>query len=182
MNFFLGDIWHAKGNFNNAISSYNKALAGYKDRDRIYERRARVWLLQGNYANANFDLSKAIEINPQNAEAHNVYAWFLSTCPDDKYRNGTLATEYAKKALQLKPTITHFMDTLAAAYAETAQFNKAIETQKQAIRMLNKKDVWYKSYKKLYEHHLQIFESQKPLRDILIGADLGSGNERGSNL
>ncbi|MBX9788827.1 MAG: fused MFS/spermidine synthase [Pirellulales bacterium] len=62
----------------------------------------------------------------------NNLAWLLSTNSDDSLRNGAEAVDWATKAAaaaakahQLEPD---FLDTLAAAYAEAGQFDKAIET------------------------------------------------------
>ena len=51
-----------------------------------------------------------------------------ATCPDDKYRDGKKAVENASKAYQLDDgKHWHCLGTLAAAYAESGDFEKAKE-------------------------------------------------------
>ena len=69
-------------------------------------------------------------------------------------RNGTNAVRLAEQAVAASSrTNANFLDTLAAAYAETHQFDKAVSTQNEAIALLSneveKSD--YKSRLKLYQ-------------------------------
>jgi hypothetical protein len=63
---------------------------------------------------ASKDFSESIELNPRDAHAHNQLAWLLATCPDDNYRDGTKAKSES-------------MGALAAAYAETGDWENAIK-------------------------------------------------------
>ena len=68
--------------------------------------------------------------------ALNGVAWLLATCEDAAVRDGPTAVTYAEKAVaatnRKDPVI---LDTLAAAYAETGEFEKAIDVQKEAIAL-----------------------------------------------
>ncbi len=66
------------------------------------------------------------------AYAYNNLAWIMATCQDKKYRNGAKAVELAKKAISLSNNID-FLDTLAAAYAEAGNFEKATTIQEEVI-------------------------------------------------
>jgi hypothetical protein len=48
------------------------------------------------------------------------------------------------------------LDTLAAAYAEAGQFERAVTTQREAIRLIGKNDD--------YEKRLKLFEAHQPYR------------------
>lgn len=61
-------------------------------------------------------------------------AWIRATCPDPSIRNGPLAVTDAKKACQLSKWSNN-IDTLAAAYAETGDFDSAIRYEEQAISL-----------------------------------------------
>ena len=59
-----------------------------------------------------------------------------ATCPNEKYRDGKKAFENARKAYQLSGANEwSYLVTLAAAYAENGDFNKAKEWEAKAIEM-----------------------------------------------
>ena len=63
-------------------------------------------------------------------------AWLLATCSNVSFRNGTKAIELAGQANQLLGgTNPLVLRTLAAAYAESGQFGKAIETARTAMQL-----------------------------------------------
>ncbi len=96
--------------------------------------RSSLWALCRDIENSYADLNIAIHADPKNAEALNAMAWFLATWPEKKHRNGKRSIVLATKACQLtdwnNPAI---LDTLAAAYAETGEFDKAVEFMNKAI-------------------------------------------------
>ena len=69
-------------------------------------------------------------------EALNGRAWLRATCPDETYRDGAKAIEDATKACELTGwNDLYCLDTLAAAFAEAGQFDKAVECQEKAIEL-----------------------------------------------
>ena len=66
----------------------------------------------------------------------NNLAWVLSTTPTDALRNGKRALELAEEASELTEfKEAHILSTLAAAYAETGNFEKAIEWSTKAVEL-----------------------------------------------
>jgi TPR repeat protein len=64
----------------------------------------------------------------------NMFSWVLSVAPDAHLRNAALAIRVLEPALAAeKQKSSAHLDTLAAAYAEHGQFDKAIATQLEAI-------------------------------------------------
>jgi tetratricopeptide (TPR) repeat protein len=72
-------------------------------------------------------LEEIIEIAPEYVFPYNWLAWLLATCEDTKYRNGSKAVEMALKSLSINESNAQ-LDTLAAAYVENKEFEKAIQT------------------------------------------------------
>jgi len=67
----------------------------------------------------------------------NNLAWALATNPNPSFRDGSNAVVLAEKAVAAtSPRIPWHLGTLAAAYAETGQFEKAVITQQEAIALL----------------------------------------------
>jgi hypothetical protein len=87
-------------------------------------------------------------------------AWLQATCPNPSVRNGTNAVEFAQKALAAsKLKDAGVLDTLAAAYAEAGQFEKAVSTEKQAISLASRENE-----QKEYETRLKLYQERKPYR------------------
>ena len=64
-------------------------------------------------------------------------AWAKATCPTEKYRDGKRALELATKACELSEWKKQsYLVTLAAAYAATGNFDKAIEWEQKAKDMI----------------------------------------------
>jgi len=82
------------------------------------------------------DFEEGIRLSPKDGIVYNNLALFRSSCPNDNYRNGKQAVELSSKACKLTHWKSWFcIATLAAAYAETGDFAKAIEYQKMAMEM-----------------------------------------------
>ena len=66
----------------------------------------------------------------------NGLAWLLATTRFDRLRDGPVAVTQALRATALLRTATT-LDTLAAAYAETGDFDKAVATQREALAIVD---------------------------------------------
>lgn len=98
----------------------------------------------------------------------NGFAWFLATGPDPKLRDGTNAVVFAEKAVAAtNRKQVGYLDTLAAAYAETGQFAKAISIQQEAIA-LSQSD----QEKRDLASKLKLYENNSPYRDHNALAEL----------
>ena len=87
------------------------------------------------------------------------FAWLLATCPEKEHRNGLKAIELAKKAVDLSSKSPQGLGALAAAYAETGQFDLAIEMQNMAISFVDPDD------QEVYLERLQSYEGGHPWRE-----------------
>ena len=68
-------------------------------------------------------------------QGHNGLAWVLATTRFDQLRDGATAVVEANRATALARTAST-LDTLAAAYAESGDFDKAVATQRDALAAL----------------------------------------------
>ena len=89
-------------------------------------------------AEAAAEMEILLSENPDAALYFNDLAWSLATNPDPAFRDGPRAVELATKANELSEwKDSAYLDTIAAAYAVTGNFEKAVEYQKQAVEKMN---------------------------------------------
>lgn len=77
--------------------------------------------------------AELLEVAPQ--AARNMLAWIRATAPDADLRDGGEALAMARELVNDAPTPT-YLDTLAAALAETGAYAEAVSTQQRALDML----------------------------------------------
>jgi len=130
----LGFIRYQQGRREEAVALYQRVieitpLAAEARRNLGF---ALLGVGRGKEAVSHYE--KAVELDPANASGLSSFAWVLATCPDDAVRNGSRAVELALRANQLtgskEPLI---LRSLAAAYAEVGQFEKALSTTDSAL-------------------------------------------------
>jgi tetratricopeptide (TPR) repeat protein len=99
-----------------------------------------LYAAKGEYDLAVSACDRAMELNPNSASAHNDKAWLLATCGNSRYRNCSMAVELAQRVVEIDPKVD-YIDTLAAAYAESGKFDEAVKTQEMVIDLLKKEGV-----------------------------------------
>lgn len=123
----------AKGDPAQAAAHLRAALAVAPQSVATHLNLASILFSQGQTAEALDHLREAVQLEPDRAEWLNNLAWILATHPDAAFRNGAEAVRLADKACRLtdfKRAI--FVGTLAAAQAETGNFDDAIRTAQMA--------------------------------------------------
>jgi tetratricopeptide (TPR) repeat protein len=129
-----GVIYRAMKKYDDAIADFTRALVENPGYLLAYRNRGQTYSLKKQFAKALEDHETALKLEPANAGNFNAIAWLLATAPDDAIRNGKRAVELAMKACELTGNKNgSFVDTLAAAHAETGDFDKAIDAQNAAI-------------------------------------------------
>ena len=91
----------------------------------------------GRWRSALAAYRRTIELNQSWLVARSNMAWILSTAPDASVRDGPLALKLARPLAKLKTRDRPlFLRTLAAAYAETADFEQAANIVRQTLNEL----------------------------------------------
>jgi TPR repeat protein len=94
-------------------------------------------------------------------QGHNGVAWLLATSRYERLRDGATAVVEARRATELDSSATT-LDTLAAAYAETGDFDDAIATQRAAIDAIKAGE---KHIRVDLDKHLESYLKHEPWRE-----------------
>ena len=98
--------------------------------------------------------------SPNSFQQLNALAWDLATCPVAAVRNGTNAVTLAEQAVAAtRRQNPEFLDTLAAAYAESHQFDRAVAVQQEALDRLQ-----LEADKPDFVAHLKLYQHRQPCR------------------
>ena len=82
------------------------------------------------------DFRRALELRPDDPEAHYHLAWLRATCAEPSLRNGAEALALARRAIELTGGRSPVMfAALAAAHAESGQFPEAVAAARQGITL-----------------------------------------------
>lgn len=83
-------------------------------------------------------LKKATEIHPGDRRIAAELAWLLSTCPDQRWRDGPRARQIAEKLITRRDFgYPRALDILAASLAECGEFELAIEKMEEAMQYMS---------------------------------------------
>jgi tetratricopeptide (TPR) repeat protein len=155
----------AKGDHDGAIVDYTKAIEIDPRDAKAYYNRGIARLAKGDLdraIGAIADFAKAIEIDPRHAKAYTALAWLLATASKQTVRDGQRAVEHARKAAELTNwQIPNVLGTLAAAYAETGNFDEAIKWQNKALSFPE----YEKTAGEGARQRLQLYQAGKPYHE-----------------
>jgi tetratricopeptide (TPR) repeat protein len=126
----------------------------------LYESALRE-MKEGNYASAQKHFEGALIQEPHNPIYLNDVAWLEAACPQASVRDGPRAVVLAMEACQLTQWSDPLLiDTLAAAYAETGQFDQAIKLQQKA------RDLAPPAQQEDYGRRLKVYQEGRPYRFV----------------
>jgi tetratricopeptide (TPR) repeat protein len=96
---------------------------------------------------------------------YNQEAWLLATHPDANSRNGDRALLLAREVCAAAGhEEARFLDTLAAAYAETGDFGRAVETAKRALAAASSNHL--EDLIKEIRGRIKLYEEKRPFRIV----------------
>ena len=162
--YVRAQIYSGQGKYDAALKDCNEALRHDPSVVEAALLRANTNARLGKYAEALKEYDYLISLHPRNvtlARALSDRAWFRATCQNASFRNGQQAVKDAKAACSIMIwKDEHMIDTLAVAYAETGDFNSAVQYAAQALAV---KGIPSDSTK-LFQQHLASFQQRKPIR------------------
>ena len=162
--YVRAQIFAREGKYELAIQDCNEALRQNRTFIDAALLRANINVGRGKYAEASKEFNSLIAMRPATvtlARALSERAWFQATCPDASFRNGQQAVKDSKAACSIVAWKDEDMiDTLAAAYAETGDFDSAVRYAQQALAI---KDISPRVSKRI-QGHLALFQRHQPIR------------------
>jgi tetratricopeptide (TPR) repeat protein len=162
--YVRAQIFAGEGKNDLAIQDCNNALRQYPGFIEAALLRAQINARFGKYAEALKEFNYVVSIHPRSvtlARALSDRAWFQATCPNASFRNGRQAVKDAKAACSIMAwKDENMIDTLAAAYAETGDFDSAARYAAQALAI---KGIEPDDSKRI-QRHLALFQQHQPIR------------------
>ncbi len=163
LNHYCGraDVFEDMGQLAKASADYDQVTRLNPKDANGYRFRGYAYFAKGNYEAAALDFEKATRLSPGDYDALVSLARFQATCPEDSFRNGKGALEKSLRACELSNwESSDIVDTLATAYAEVGDFDRAAKYQMQAISM---SDAYGPELRKMQER-LELYRQHKPYR------------------
>ncbi|MEM8668518.1 MAG: tetratricopeptide repeat protein [Planctomycetota bacterium] len=173
----LATLYALDNRHRKAIEIYTDLLDKDPNNASILRSRGDTRLNVGDHVKAIKDYEDAIKIlgdvdaeskdavlKAEVAGIYNNLSWVLATSPEDDIRDGKRALEFGEKAAKLSEyKEPHILSTLAAAHAESGDFEKAIEWSDKAVKLA--KEVEHEQLEQL-EDELKSYRDGKPWREI----------------
>lgn len=145
--YFLGEVNTSKGFNEKAKDAYVKSHSIYEHLSKVKPDYYVFWGLGSSYCGlkqykeAIKTYETAINTDPNQPASYVKLSFLYATCPEAEYRNGQLAIQLAEKSCELTTyNNDNCLAVLATAYAECGDFEKAIEYQEKAIKLVAKED------------------------------------------
>lgn len=158
----LGMLYSAMHKPAEAIEVYDKVLAADAENFDSLRGKADALLALGKHAEAIAIYEKALKVEPEDSGVLNNLAWVLATSPQDDIRDGKRAVELATKACEETDyKAGHILSTLAAAYAETGDFETAKKWSAKAIENGREED------KEALKKELRAYEKEIKWRELM---------------
>jgi protein O-mannosyl-transferase len=159
-----------KGKVADALIHYRKLLELQPDNIEVHNIVGTVLIQQGRIREGVEEWQKVLAIQSDNGNAMSNLAWVFATSPDDSLRDGAKAVQLATEAIRISGhRIPIIFRTLAAAYAETGEFSKAIQTAQQGIELANSQG--NSGLAAELQGNIALYEQRRPLRDPSLTND-----------
>ena len=149
------------GTREDVVAAYHYAIRVRPKNPDLHIGLGEVLLAHDHRDEAIVEFREAIRLKPNDPGTYNEIAWDLATLPEAKQRDGKSAVEFATQACELTEwKDPAYLDTLAAACAESGDFDAAVKWQVKAIELLpDEKE------KEDYRTRLKLYQEKRPYHD-----------------
>jgi tetratricopeptide (TPR) repeat protein len=165
----LGIVFWQSNRHSQALRILDQVIQANDANWQAHRLQGEILLSQGEHADAVIAYEKALNLMPEAVSSEirssllNNLSWLLATSPIDEVRDGNRSLELGLQACELtKYSQAHILSTLAAAYAEQGNFEKAIEFSEKAVE-LGRKDG--NEQLEQLESELKSYRDKKPWRE-----------------
>lgn len=153
-----------EGKLDESIADFTEAVSLNRNDAATIGQRGDAYKLRKDYAHALSDYEKALELEPGNPQMLIAPAELLATCPDDSFRDGKKAVQYAREACDLTSWKDAWsVEVLAMAYAADGNFAEAIKWEQTFLKAKLPENLRSSAEKrlKLYQQHKTYVETGK---------------------
>ncbi|MFA5252341.1 MAG: tetratricopeptide repeat protein [Phycisphaerae bacterium] len=161
-----GHVLALQGNLAGAAVHFTEALRLDPNYAQAHYYLGHYLAQRGKYNEAITHFEDAMRLIPEWVEPMNNLAWLLAASKETTIHNPVKAVGLAERACELtnyrRPDL---LDTLAAAYAATGDFSKAIETAEKASGLCQSPG--QNTLKKEIENRLVLYKAGKPYIETL---------------
>jgi len=162
--FNIANLLVKQGQIDKATEHLFEAVRIKPDMTAAHYNLGVVLLRQGKPRDGIGHLHAALRLKPDWPLVLNKLAWIMSTHEDPQFRNGVEAIQLAQKACEktgYKNPV--FLETLAAAYAETGRFDNALQTAQRALEVaatLGQREVIER-----VKYQMDLYKNGRPFRE-----------------
>ncbi len=150
-----------------ALELLDPLLEADPDNDEMLRIKGNLLLALNKHSEAIKTFEKVLQTSPEDEMVLNNLSWVLATSPIDMLRNGRKALELAEKACKLSEyKKAYILSTLAAAYAELGDFDKAIEWSNKCLEIAEK-DPEDKDRLDELKKELESYKKKQPVREAM---------------
>jgi len=144
-----------------AVRHLKESLRLKPDADLAHGALGRAWVASGNFPDGVKHLREALRLKPDLHPALNDLARALATANDARWRDGAESVRLAQRACEGTGFANaHYMDTLAAAFAESGDFARAVETAEKAAQLAGQP-----ALEKAIRTRIESYRAGKPWRE-----------------
>ena len=159
-----GELFLAQKKLKEARADFQAALRIDRKSPAAWLGLARLEYQAQHFTTAGAHLDKLIALQPDVPMALNLSAWLRATAPIAAARNGQKAVKHALRTCELtRWNQFAYVDTLAAAYAEKGDFDKAVDYQWYALSLIDTEAE--ESNRAEAEERLRLFEKRRKYRE-----------------